>query len=293
MPLSYLSYFTNFCRYLYLKFFEFLYFFRSIFQKKYEHKFESIICKIEINSRKRICVFSHFSKDNLVDDYTLHYIKSLYELDCAIVFVSTSKFLDEKSINKIQDYVSYIIIRENICYDFGSYHLGYELVKKYLKNDSVLIFANDSVYGPIFDLRESIESIITNSDAESSAEFIGMTDSYCIRYHIQSYFLVFLNNAFSEKILGEFFKDFTFSNDKRFVVYKYELGLTKFMISKNIKTKALWCYKDIFGLEKSFKDSTVEHAVELIEEHKFPFLKKKLFKMFLGKRDLYDKIMRK
>jgi hypothetical protein len=65
------------------------------------------------------------------------------------------------------------------------------------------------------------------------------------------------------------------------------------MISKNIKTKALWPYKDIFGLEKSFKDPTVENAVELIEEHKFPFLKKKLFKMFPDKRDLYNKIIRK
>lgn len=205
MLLSYLSYFANLCRYLYLKIFELFYFIKSIFQDKYEHKFESVVCKIEINSKKRICIFSHFSKDNLVDDYTLHYIKSLYELDCAIVFISTSKFLDEKSINKISNYVSYIIIRENICYDFGSYHLGYELVKKYLKNDSVLIFANDSVYGPIFNLKESIENA-----EKSNAEFIGMTDSYCVRYHIQSYFLVFLNNAFSKKDSWGIFQRFYF-----------------------------------------------------------------------------------
>lgn len=65
------------------------------------------------------------------------------------------------------------------------------------------------------------------------------------------------------------------------------------MILKNINTKALWCYKDIFGLEKSFKDPTVEYAVELIEEHKFPFLKKKLFSIFPAKKDLYNIIIRK
>jgi hypothetical protein len=64
------------------------------------------------------------------------------------------------------------------------------------------------------------------------------------------------------------------------------------MISKNIKTMALWKYKNIFDL-KIPKDPTVEYSVKLIEEYKFPFLKKKLFKIFLDKSDLYNKIMKK
>ena len=51
------------------------------------------------------------------------------------------------------------------------------------------MLANDSVYGPLFDLKE----ILARCDA--SADIWGMTDNRAGGYHLQSYFLLFRGRA--------------------------------------------------------------------------------------------------
>jgi lipopolysaccharide biosynthesis protein len=37
------------------------------------------------------CLFAHFDKDDKVDDYALHYLKHIRDLNFSIVFVSTAR----------------------------------------------------------------------------------------------------------------------------------------------------------------------------------------------------------
>ncbi len=190
-------------------------------------------------SRKKLCIFSSFDPLNRIDDYVIFYLQALEKAGFSIVFVTTSPISNEEAL-KVKPYVSLIIRRANLAFDFASFKAGLDSVGDYRGYD-LLLFANDSVYGPLHPLNGVMDFI--NS---CKYDVVGITDSYEYgAYHLQSYFLCFKNKVFTSDVFKSFFSNFKYSNNKTFIVNEYEIGLSRILKKAGFELGAFCDYLDL------------------------------------------------
>lgn len=237
---------------------------------------------------ENICVFVHFDHRKSVADYVLYYLDQLKNTGCDIVVVSTAPHLTEASINKLTQRAKVLIHRKNTGYDFGSYKTGLWLIDGSLNKYKRLILANDSVYGPFFDLT----TLIKHGD-NRRLDVWGATDSLEIAYHLQSYFLVFSRRAF----LGKTFKQFwSLVRDaspkspdfKRRIIEEYEIGGSQCYATSRLKLGALCPIRSVMRSQKantsprfhlghhSRRNQTAFDWDIIIERFGCPFIKREL-----------------
>ena len=241
---------------------------------------------------KRLCVFAHWDKDNIIDEYVLYYLRALKEVCSTIIFVSDSS-LGACETHKLSGIADFIIVQKHGEYDFGSYKRGFFLAKeKGLKFDE-LIFANDSCYGPFFSLTPIFNKM-------SKYDFWGMTknlygickksDGYkaCYSPHIQSYFLVFKPKVFQNNCFMEFMEGTKSEACKNDIIIRYEMGLSKLLSQKRFKSGVY--IKSYLHTENSL----LIKWDKLIKKKHFPFLKTGLPRnglRFEGEVKNWDKII--
>ncbi|ELH0900764.1 hypothetical protein FXE34_03430 [Vibrio cholerae] len=223
----------------------------------------------------RLCIFAHYDKDNIIDDYVTEYIRCLYDMHINIVFVSVSEIIDTSSI---RPYVMNIILRDNEGYDFMSWQKGVQAVSDIDKYDEV-IFCNDSCYGPIYPLEHIFEKMNKNT-----IDVWGITDSNQMAYHIQSYFIVFKKNVFQSDAFKKFINSIALEKCKEDIVRKYEVGLSDFLIKNGYTLDAFIKYDDILdniGSGKIYKDK-FHRITKLLSDavRKEVGVKNKVFKVF-------------
>ena len=218
----------------------------------------------------QVCIFSSFSYCGDVEEYVFYYLVELKKAGFPILFVSTST-LPESSVSRLSQYAYLIIERENKCPDFGSWKAGLSLLN-WEKLDSILL-ANDSVFGPFFDLGRIISSM------KNRYEVWGMTDNYEIDYHLQSYFLYFNKRAIKSNIFNEFWTNVNLSATKDEVIHQYEVGISKLFRNNGFK---LGAYADIEVISKGTAhgrkviNPLLVFAKSLIKKYQFPFFKREL-----------------
>lgn len=183
-----------------------------------------------------LCIFAHYDKQDRVDDYVLYSLQKLKELGSDIIFVSTATMLDDDSITKLTPYCDQIVVRENLGYDFGSWKLGLEYVSD-LSAYQRLILANDSVYGPLHDLHE----LFLDMSSQGAAVW-GITDSYELKHHLQSYFLVFERAALENPAFAEFWQSLPFYRFKRSIIREGEIGLSTKLSRARLRMAAAYGY---------------------------------------------------
>jgi lipopolysaccharide biosynthesis protein len=179
----------------------------------------------------RLCIFAHYDRDNLVDEYVLYFLQNLKTVSNQIIFVTTSNIAKDE-MAKIKRYCDKIIIRENQGYDFVSWQEGLKAISGNSDFDE-LVFCNDSVYGPLYPLPDVFDTM-----SSKNCDFWGITDSYEINYHLQSYFLVFKKNVIRSEIFQRFWNDVKTESSKNEVIKKYEVGITRAFISAGFKPQA-------------------------------------------------------
>lgn len=195
---------------------------------------------------KRLAIFAHFDKHNLIDDYVIIYLEKLKEVIDDIIFVSDCN-LEIKEIKKIEH-----LILNNICqkhgeYDFGSYKRGFFLLKeqypqKFEELDE-LVFANDSCYA-IEDFKESFKkSKNLECDAWSLGDdFVSLDYN---EYYLQSYFIVFKESVFKEDFFSNFIKEIKKLTSKNEIINQYEIGLSRTLTKNNRKIHAVFSYQEV------------------------------------------------
>lgn len=193
----------------------------------------------------RWCVYSHFDKNGRVEEYVFNALRCLNEAGFRIFLISTSPSIDSDSLSKLKKYTSLIAIRENLGYDFGSYKLGIQFLLSHDITPRQLLINNDSVFGPIFDLRPIVEK-------SKNYDVYGLTDSVDHSYHIQSYFIIYNHRALRSTHFLEFWNsvkllDATTPNFKNLIIQKYEVGGTQFFIKHGFRVGAA------FGIEQIIK----------------------------------------
>lgn len=244
----------------------------------YEHKvYEKQFVK------RNICIFAHFNPNNTVTNGVLHYLKNINENNFEIIFISSSD-INIDDIDRLKKFCNYIITKRNVGYDFGSWKVGIDFLNKANINPDHLLLCNDSVYGPIYRLDD-----IFDQYSSSNLDMYGLTDSYEISYHIQSYFMIFGKRVLNLPAWRDFWANLKAYHKKVDLIRDCEVGLSKLVIN-NCLTLGAYCdcdkiarsailknhpYKYILSNERAYN---ITHLLwdEMIENHGFPFLKKEL-----------------
>jgi hypothetical protein len=183
----------------------------------------------------KVAVFAQHDPAGLVHDFVLHYLRALRDAGYAIVFVSNSPVFDAASLQRVLPLSALVLHRANVGYDFGAFKDGIAALGE-LRRFEQVVLANDSVYGPLFDLGE----ILAQCDA--SADVWGMTDNWAGGYHLQSYFLLFRRPALDCPAVSAFFRAVRPVQSKEWVIRRYEIGLTRAMRRAGLRCAALFPY---------------------------------------------------
>ena len=141
--------------------------------------------------KNRLFIFASYDRDGIIDETLLYYLRALSELGDIIFTMDndiSSTELDK--VKKIPNVISATASRHGE-YDFGSYKRGYEYAEKnnLLKDYKFIYLVNDSVFGPLFNLKPILERM----ERENAGNAFGMmglhstvNEQYGYPDHVQS-----------------------------------------------------------------------------------------------------------
>ena len=234
-----------------------------------------------LKQNKSLCIFIHFSEEQHIPFYVQVFVNELAKFFDEVVLLCNDRTLN--SIPALSDNVE-IVFQENKGYDFGRFYNYVKTIEK--DNYYRIACVNDSNI-----LVNKLDRVL-NWEKIAGFDFWGLVDSYekpwfstwSDNHHIQSHFLVFHKKAIG--LLNEYFESVDVDallNEKnqktlrRNVINKWEIGLSRFMISKGLQTGQ---YCDSQEFTKRFNvrlDSNLPHVLpEELLANGYPLLKKKV-----------------
>jgi len=201
-----------------------------LFLKKYKKK-----------NLNKLCLLSHFDINNTIEKYVVYMIKELYKLKYDIVFISTAENMKNRELKKISSFIKIAIIKKNVGYDFVSWKTGLHSIGNY-KHYKQIIHLNDSIFFPLYNPKTMF-----NKMKNEKVDFWGLSDSYYLNYHIQSFFWVFNKKIIKSKFYNTFWNKCTDLKDKGKIIKNYEMSFTNQVLENNYKVSAYIKIKDIYN----------------------------------------------
>ena len=187
----------------------------------------------------RALVFAHYDRDGLFDPYVIDALHAFRRCMDHVTVVSTSA---QHLPAALVPLVDRFIARQNVGYDFCSWRAGLAALEPTEQFDEI-ICANDSVYGPLFDLAAAL------SDARvADADLWGM----CLSEqgtkrrgknscpHIQSWFFGMRRPLIASQAFGDFWRSVVPLANKDDLIDRYELGMTEHFAAAGFRVAALY-----------------------------------------------------
>jgi hypothetical protein len=256
----------------------------------------------------RLCIFVSFQKYG-IQRTTWKYIKYLKEaLGYGVVLISNCP-LHKKDIPMLQDLCVEVIERDNIGHDFGAYKDGIIRYLDKLGFLETLLIANDSVIGPICDMREMHDKM-QNEDCDfwGLNDFQESRDIFKINTesipHVCSYFICFKKNIITTVIFKDFWKKLSYPTGRKIAIrnekklgqyflnnkFKYSVFLKKEEIINYIAENRNTFDSDMFFSNKLLKNPKIKNPYYFISHSHTnstcPMLTLTHFKMPFMKRNL-------
>ncbi len=191
------------------------------------------------DASKDVALFVHYDKNGTVHAYVLAYLQGLKDAGRSVVFITNSPRFPEAERRKLDGLASQVIWRKNKGYDFGAYADGMRLLGE-TSTFRTITLCNDSVYGPLFPLKD----IFKRMDPKQ-ADIWSLTDSWDTRHHLQSYFLLFHQNALNHPEFQKYWRSYLHVASKSWVIRKHEIGLSTHMRKAGLVVKPLFPYRDL------------------------------------------------
>ncbi len=171
---------------------------------------------------KKLFLFAGFDKQGIIDDALVYYVQTLSKHGDIIVCFDCN--CSKSEIDKLKPYTIHQIVGRHEEYDFGSYKRAFQYAydKDILKNYDSLYLINDSVFGPMFDIKKILNTIEQNSaDAVGIIKCEHKTHSY-----IESWFVRLNKKIFTSRWFQDFITSIKKQTSKISVTIQYEHGLT-------------------------------------------------------------------
>lgn len=220
---------------------------------------------------KRLTIFCHHDKDNIIDDYVVYWIKYMSKLS-DIIFVSNNN-LENTELEKINDLVIKSIAFSNNGIGVKSILIGYEWAynNNILSNYDWLFIILDSIFGPFFD----IEPFILKQEQKKKIAY-GFTKALVNKKneHIQSTFTAIPNAIFTSKEFALFFESIKDIKGKKNVeVFKYEFAISKLIRDMGYKLEGF--FDDIDPTYKKYEPMKPSF-IEMVKKG-YPFIRRTIF----------------
>ena len=213
---------------------------------------------------KRLCLFVGYDCKNEIDDYVIYYVKKMAEI--ADVYYYGDFDCQPNELKKLSPYCKKYFAKRHKKYDFGSWQELIKIIgKDKIREYDQLILANDSCYGPIFDLKSVFKKM-----EQRNCDFWGLSASKWYHIHIQSYFVVLNNNVLQNDALFNFFSKVEAQNSLSEVCEKYEDQLTYVLNKAGFSFDTYISYGD-------YVNQPYYNVTNSIINAKFPLLKVKTF----------------
>ncbi len=168
-----------------------------------------------------------------------------------LIVVDTSDELPDHSLD-----CDLLVHRRNIGWDFASWMSALAAFPWLIDASDNLLLVNDSNVGPITPLKDLLQR-----GRDLDADIWGITDSWDIKYHLQSYFLHFNASTLRGGHLHDFLDAFTFPSVKERIIGSGEIGLSQFMIQRGLRLGAVFPYVE---LAESFLASLPERVERIL-----------------------------
>ncbi|HTQ70403.1 MAG TPA: rhamnan synthesis F family protein [Acidocella sp.] len=203
----------------------------------------------------RVVLFMHFDGRFLVRQQVLGYIREFKDNGRDVVFVTNSGRLSPEAMAALQELCTAVIVRRNIGYDFGAWADTLNELGLPRAGTEEVILANDSVFGPLMPLGNMLRRL-----DYTKADVWGLTESWQLRYHLQSYFLAFGPKALQAEAFKAFWASIQPLPMKAYIVKHYEIGVTQAMLKGGLSCAALWNYEALVRMVNR------DELAKLIEE---------------------------
>jgi hypothetical protein len=188
---------------------------------------------------RRVVVFCHFDGRGRVAEHVRRYLTALVEAGLSVVFVTNAGRLEPEADAWLRPRCAWIVVRRNIGFDFAAWRDGMVVAGLPTAETELLCIANDSVYGPL----RALEPVLTRMDFEA-ADVWALTDSWQVRFHLQSYLVAFGARALQSPAFARFWRQVRDLRSKEAVIRQYEIGLTHALLDGGLTCAALWPYTD-------------------------------------------------
>jgi lipopolysaccharide biosynthesis protein len=174
----------------------------------------------------RALVFAHYDRDGIFDPHVVRALMAYRAVVDRLVVVSTSARLLPDAL---RTGVDTFIPRDNVGYDFCSWRDGIRSLPRLDEYDE-LVCANDSVYGPLFDIAP-----VFNDPRTAAADFWGM----CLSEqgtkrrgrvpcpHVQSWFFAMRRPLLRSRAFADFWRAVEPQACKDDVIDRHEIGMTE------------------------------------------------------------------
>lgn len=192
--------------------------------------------RARLGAHGRVAIVATYQPDATPPSHLVAYLQALRQHGVACVVVDTT----EQGLRLPEELAPMIVHRENAGWDFASWLAGLQAVRPLLGDISELVLTNDSVFGPLYPLQESWDA-----PRVRDADFWGLTDSWSIEYHLQSYFLVLREAALRHPAFWAFLEAYPFPDAKRQVVRDGEIGLTRTLHAAGLRSAVTCPYDEV------------------------------------------------
>ncbi len=208
---------------------------------------------------RRICLFAGYDRGSKIQDYVVYMLKELAKL--SEVYYMASSAMPPDELEKIAPYTQMFYTKPHQLRDFGSWRylieqLGWDKIACY----DELILCNDSVYGPLFDLREVFVAM-----ERKGYNFWGITADYQYNFHLHSYFMVFNREVVNNEKFRNFWQTIAFYHS----VKNCEYELTPLLTAEGFVGNSY--------VRNYHQQNILQSPPELLQNFNVPFVKVKNF----------------
>ncbi len=181
---------------------------------------------------QRLLVYAHFDPDGVIQDYVIHALSRMREVCSSVRFVTTSRLLPDEEA-KLDPIVDERLQIANVGFDFYMWKTCLRRVEVGAFDEIVLM--NSSVYGPFCPAASLFEAM-----RDERCDAWGITESFELDRHLQSYFLVFRKPVLVSDAFRAFWDSVLPFSSKLQVIRSYELGLSEWLAGNGF-TLAAFC----------------------------------------------------
>lgn len=216
-----------------------------------------------MDTPKRLFLFAGYDKNGIIDDALIYYVSALSKFGDVVVCMDSD--CSKTETDKLKPYIIHTIAKRHGEYDFGSYKRNFQYArdKKLLDKYDNVYLVNDSVFGPMFDMTNTIKDI-----ESKPTDAVGMIISkHKTHAFMESWFVKLNKKIFTSQWFDEFISSVQLQPTKAKITIKYEHGLTNLIQNNNCSWDGLFTYRGRYTYNKPYG----------LFKHGCPFVKKASF----------------